>query len=102
MPIWKIFIARDWATDLSNQYHVTFYEYTYTYVDKKISAIENMVMSSRPHAVVFGETKSANAVSSRLNLRDYDFMKALFAITIANADMIKFPCIFCNVLKMVR
>ncbi|KAF5385930.1 hypothetical protein D9615_002408 [Tricholomella constricta] len=37
----------------------------------KIAAIESLSRSSRPHALVIGETKSTHRVSSRIRLRDY-------------------------------
>jgi outer membrane murein-binding lipoprotein Lpp len=39
----------------------------------KLAAIQGMVRLSQPHAIVIGETKSSEPVSSRLGLQEYDF-----------------------------
>ncbi|KAG6807018.1 hypothetical protein H0H92_009142 [Tricholoma furcatifolium] len=42
----------------------------------KISAIQQMVRTSSPHALVFGETKSTNRVSQRLQLTGYNIFES--------------------------
>ena len=42
----------------------------------KITAIRNMVQTSKPHTFVLGETKNSDLISSRLELNDYDLFES--------------------------
>ena len=41
----------------------------------KIDAVQNMVESLQPHALIIGEAKSSHRAAQRLSLRGYDLHK---------------------------